>query len=77
MNFHGRVHASSSKNFQLVQADSSFKAEQPESLAMQFGRIDDASFALDAAFPLSPLQAFSIALSVFDNRLYEALRIYY
>ena len=63
---------------------------------MQFGRIDDASFALDAAFPLSPLQArgsqrtceiceasllvseaFSIALSVFDNRLYEALRIYY
>mmetsp|Transcript_51239 Transcript_51239/g.120136 ORF Transcript_51239/g.120136 Transcript_51239/m.120136 type:complete len:385 (-) Transcript_51239:206-1360(-) len=77
MNFHGRVHCSSSKNFQLVQADSSFKAEQPESLAMQFGRIDDACFALDAAFPLSPLQAFSIALSVFDNRLYEALRIYY
>ncbi|CAE7769809.1 TULP2 [Symbiodinium pilosum] len=77
MNFHGRVHCSSSKNFQLVQADSSFKAEHPEHLAMQFGRIDGASFALDAAFPLSPLQAFSIALSVFDNRLYEALRIYY
>ncbi|CAE7433852.1 Tulp2 [Symbiodinium natans] len=77
MNFHGRVHCSSSKNFQLVQADSSFKPEQPDALAMQFGRIDGASFALDAAFPLSPLQAFSIALSVFDNRLYEALRIYY
>ena len=65
---------------------------------MQFGRIDDACFALDAAFPLSPCrreadkcsavskiseasrfasQAFSIALAVFDNRLYEALRIYY
>ncbi|CAJ1361245.1 unnamed protein product [Effrenium voratum] len=75
MNFHNRVHRSSSKNFQLLKADSRFQAESPE-LVMQFGRIDDA-FAFDAANPLSPLQAFAIALSVFDDRVYEALRIYY
>lgn len=77
MNFHNRVHRASSKNFQLLKADSSFKAEMPESLAMQFGRIDETGFSFDAAWPLSPMQAFAIALSVFDDRVYEALRVYY
>eukprot|EP00435_Cladocopium_sp_Y103_P019800 s779_g4.t2 len=60
--------------FVLFRADSSFKAETPdtrlmrESLAMQFGRVDETSFSFDAAGPLSPLQAFAIALSVFDDR---------
>eukprot|EP00913_Durusdinium_trenchii_P003602 g3333.t1 len=30
MNFHNRVHRASSKNFQLLKADSSFKAEMPD-----------------------------------------------
>ena len=77
MNFHNRVTLASSKNFQLIKADSSFKAEMPESLTMQFGRVDQTSFSFDAASPLSALQAFAIALSVFDDRVYEALRIYY
>ncbi|CAL1156790.1 unnamed protein product [Cladocopium goreaui] len=77
MNFHNRVMRASSKNFQLIKADSSFKAETPEFLAMQFGRVDETSFSFDASGPLSPLQAFAIALSVFDDRVYEALRIYY
>lgn len=77
MNFHNRVHRASSKNFQLVKSDVTFQAQQPEQMAMQFGRIDETSFAFDVTAPLSPLQAFAVALSVFDDRVYEALRIYY
>ena len=36
---------------------------------MQFGRVSDTTFALDFQHPLSPLQAFAIALSSIDNKI--------
>jgi hypothetical protein len=37
-------------------------------IAMQFGRINEDTFALDYRYPLTAIQAFSIALSSFHNR---------
>ena len=63
LNFHGRVTQASVKNFQLVHsADEDY-------IVLQFGRISDDLFTLDYRFPLSALQAFSIALSSFDSKL--------
>lgn len=39
------------------------------SIVMQFGRISNNEFTCDVAYPLSILQAFSIALSSFDSKL--------
>ena len=36
---------------------------------MQFGRIDKEAFNVDFQWPISPIQAFAIALSSFDNKL--------
>ena len=36
---------------------------------MQFGRVGDDEFNLDVQWPMSLLQAFSIALSSFDSKL--------
>lgn len=63
LNFHGRVTKASVKNFQLVH-DS-----DPEYICMQFGRTSDDIFTMDFRYPLSALQAFSIALSSFDNKI--------
>jgi tubby-related protein 1 len=38
-----------------------------EKVIMQFGRRNDNVFAMDFNYPLSPLQAFSICLTAFDN----------
>ncbi len=63
LNFHGRVTQASVKNFQLVHsADEDY-------IVLQFGRISEDVFTLDYRFPLSALQAFSIALSSFDSKL--------
>lgn len=63
LNFHGRVTQASVKNFQLVHA------ADEDYIVLQFGRISDDLFTLDYNFPLSALQAFSIALSSFDSKL--------
>lgn len=39
------------------------------SIVMQFGRISAHEFTCDVTYPLSILQAFSIALSSFDSKL--------
>lgn len=39
------------------------------SIVMQFGRISNHEFTCDVTYPLSILQAFSIALSSFDSKL--------
>eukprot|EP00933_Yihiella_yeosuensis_P072352 TRINITY_DN80728_c0_g1_i1.p1 TRINITY_DN80728_c0_g1~~TRINITY_DN80728_c0_g1_i1.p1 ORF type:complete len:460 (-),score=94.67 TRINITY_DN80728_c0_g1_i1:92-1345(-) len=79
--FHGRVGVASSKNFQLAAADSHFQVISEDSsgagLCLQFGRVAESNFAFDTAYPLSPVQAFGIALSVFDDRIAEAMRLYY
>ena len=63
LNFHGRVTQASVKNFQMVHsADESY-------IVLQFGRISDDLFTLDYNFPMSAIQAFSIALSSFDSKL--------
>lgn len=38
-------------------------------VCMQFGRVSDKEFTCDITSPLSPLQAFAIALSSFDSKL--------
>lgn len=40
-----------------------------KSIVMQFGKVSDHEFTCDVAYPLSILQAFSIALSSFDSKL--------
>lgn len=77
INFHGRVRHASSKNFQLVAADEGFEEVSDRPLYLQFGRWDDEVFNLDFAHPLSPLQAFAAALSTFDARLHETLKMTY
>ena len=40
-----------------------------EYIVLQFGRTDDSSFTLDFRYPLTPLQAFGIAMSSFHGKL--------
>lgn len=83
MNFHGRVSRASAKNFQLAPAGQGFQPEGSP-MCMQFGRVDLDNFNLDVGYPLSPVQAFALGLSMFDHRnntvaarLAETLRMYY
>lgn len=63
LNFDGRVTQPSVKNFQLVEA------EDESTVRLLFGRVDRHSFNLDFQWPLSPLQAFAIALTSLDYKL--------
>lgn len=56
LKFNGRVQLGSSKNFQLIK-------EKGEEIYLQFGMVDESTFAMDFQYPLSPFQAFSICLS--------------
>jgi tubby-related protein 1 len=49
-----------------VQVD---EKDSEEVVIMQFGRIGDNDFTCDFQYPLSPLQAFGIALSSFDYKI--------
>mgnify|MGYP001946165182 CR=1 FL=1 len=62
LNFYGRVTMASVKNFQLV------CPEDQSTVLLQFGRTDKDSFNMDLRWPLSPMQAFAITLSSFDNK---------
>jgi len=62
LNFNGRVTQASVKNFQLI------SLEDPETVLLQFGRIGKDTFTMDLQYPLSPMQAFSIALTSFDYK---------
>jgi tubby-related protein 1 len=63
LNFNGRVDRASVKNFQLIDDHDEAK------VYLQFGRVGEKDFNLDFQWPLSPLQAFGIALSSFDYKL--------
>lgn len=63
LNFHGRVTQASVKNFQIVHE------KEPDYIVLQFGRVEDDVFTMDYKYPLCAIQAFSIALSSFDNKL--------
>jgi len=63
LNFKGRVTMASVKNFQLV------TPEDEDRIVLQFGKVGKDLFTMDYCYPLSPLQAFTIALSSCDNKL--------
>src|SRR5690349_14672548 len=56
LKFNGRVQIESSKNFQLIK-------ENGNDIFLQFGMIDEDTFAMDFQYPLTPYQAFAICLS--------------
>jgi len=59
LNFHGRVTRPSIKNFQLEQTT---EATRAGGVVLQCGRTGKHTFIVDFSWPLSPIQAFSIAL---------------
>jgi tubby-related protein 1 len=63
LNFNKRVTQASVKNFQLIRSD------DPDMVYLQFGRVLKDTFSIDFRYPISPFQAFSIALSSFDYKL--------
>jgi tubby-related protein 1 len=70
MKFNHRVKRSSVKNFILVKKDESDKVPM---VVIQdillFGKCNKQMFNLDISHPLSPMQAFAIALTSFDSKL--------
>jgi len=63
LNFHGRVKLASVKNFQLV------SDENKDHIILQFGKVGKDTFTMDYQYPMSAVQAFSICLTSFDNKL--------
>jgi len=63
LNFNGRVSKASVKNFQLVEES------DEENVILLFGRVGKEEFSLDMKWPMSPFQAFALALSSFDSKL--------
>jgi tubby-related protein 1 len=63
LNFHNRVKQPSVKNFQII------NPEDIDTILMQFGRVSGGVFSMDFQYPFSLLQAFSVALTSFDNKL--------
>lgn len=65
LNFQGRVTESSVKNFQLCWPE----GEDADGVIMQFGRVGKHKFTLDLKYPLSPIQAFAIAVACLDGKI--------
>jgi len=63
LNFYGRSRLPSTKSFQLVSWHSN-----PDDVLVQFAKFDKNKFTLDVG-PVTPLQAFQIALSSVDRKL--------
>lgn len=64
LNFNKRVTRASVKNFQIVFAN------EPDAIVLQFGRCAvDEEFILDFQYPVSPLQAFAMALTSVERKL--------
>eukprot|EP00560_Eucampia_antarctica_P008557 CAMPEP_0197824716 /NCGR_PEP_ID=MMETSP1437-20131217/1934_1 /TAXON_ID=49252 ORGANISM="Eucampia antarctica, Strain CCMP1452" /NCGR_SAMPLE_ID=MMETSP1437 /ASSEMBLY_ACC=CAM_ASM_001096 /LENGTH=916 /DNA_ID=CAMNT_0043424457 /DNA_START=54 /DNA_END=2804 /DNA_ORIENTATION=+ len=64
LNFGGRVSVASVKNFQLCDKNNQ------EHIMLQFGRIQGRhSFTMDFQYPLSPVQAFAIAISSLQSKI--------
>merc|ERR1712165_666679 len=64
LNFGGRVSVPSVKNFQLCDRN------DIENIMLQFGRIQGRhNFTMDFSYPLSPVQAFAIAISSLQSKI--------
>lgn len=64
LNFDDRVTMPSVKNFQMVRQDA-----LRSKIYLQFGRADKQTFNLDFRHPITPFQAFSIAVSSMDYKV--------
>lgn len=64
LNFSGRVTKPSVKNFQIAHPN------DPDYVSLTFGKTGDDDFILDFKFPWTPLQAFAIALSALDSKIW-------
>lgn len=83
LNFNGRVTQASVKNFQLIDKSTHHHEEgrldkrgkannrtnKSDAVILQFGRVAKDDFTLDFQWPLTPVQAFAIALSSCDGKL--------
>mmetsp|Transcript_9111 Transcript_9111/g.8982 ORF Transcript_9111/g.8982 Transcript_9111/m.8982 type:complete len:404 (-) Transcript_9111:322-1533(-) len=79
LNFQGRVTESSVKNFQLCSASIRNGVVPNDDVVLQFGRVAKHKFTLDVRYPMSPMQAFSIAIACMDGKIadrkgYEYMR---
>jgi hypothetical protein len=57
-------------NIQIIK-NTFFIGLDREKVVMQFGRMGDNEFSCDFRYPLTLMQAFGIALSAFDSRLFR------
>lgn len=64
LDFNGRVIRESVKNSQLIIANDDM---QQDKVVFLLGKVNDEEFNLDFSWPISPVQAFSIALTSFDK----------
>lgn len=80
MNFNGRVTESSVKNFQIVVSNDKYHRGADaksgststgtfDNMIMQFGKVGKDKFNLDVKYPLSPYQAFCIAIACMDGKI--------
>lgn len=77
LNFHGRVKLPSVKNFILsyigqkgIDNDAILEQPELEREALLFGKLDTKEqFVMDVRWPLSPIQAFAIAIASFDPKI--------
>ncbi len=71
LNFNGRVKLPSKKNFLLVpQAKNEAMDEEygADTLCLRFGKVTKHKFTLDFRHPISPFQAFAIAITTFSDK---------
>ncbi len=67
LDFGGRVHVRSVKNFQLVERSNDPAQKKRNHLLM--GKMDNDTFAIDFRYPFNALQAFCVALSALDHKI--------
>jgi hypothetical protein len=70
LKYHHRALVKSVKNFQLV-VDSHRRKSPP--VLLRFGKVTDNKFNLDFRGPLTPLQAFALALTAFEKNWSESI----
>ncbi|GBF98741.1 hypothetical protein Rsub_11290 [Raphidocelis subcapitata] len=72
LDFRGRATKRSPKNFQLCHWDHNTGGSGAE-VVLLFGKRGGGEYALDFGWPLNAAQAFALALSTFDTKLFYAL----
>lgn len=65
LNFYDRVKEVSVKNFQLIEQN-----DKSRRVVVQFGKVDDNTYHLDYQYPFTLFQAFAVALSSCDSKLF-------